>query len=149
MATNPDFKDLLFEFNARDVRYLIVGAHAVSHYTTPRYTKDLDLWVEPSGTNASKTFEALGAFGAPMDSVTPADFETPGTVFQVGVEPNRFDILTRLADIPFAEAWEARKDATYGGVLVHVVGVEHLRRSKRWAGRPQDLLDLSRLEKLP
>jgi len=44
---NSDFKDLLRDFNAAGVRYLIVGGYAVMVHTEPRYTKDLDLWIEP------------------------------------------------------------------------------------------------------
>jgi hypothetical protein len=45
---NSDFKDLLRVFNEHKVRYLVVGGYAVIKYTEPRYTKDLDVWVEAS-----------------------------------------------------------------------------------------------------
>ena len=40
---NPDFKDLLQAFNAAEVRYLVVGAYAVTFHAQPRFTNDLDL----------------------------------------------------------------------------------------------------------
>ena len=49
---NSDFKELLAVLNAHEVRYLVVGGHAVIHYAEPRYTKDLDLWIEPFRVNA-------------------------------------------------------------------------------------------------
>jgi hypothetical protein len=49
MEINSDFRDLLRTFVDGGVRFLIVGAYAVMHHTVPRYTKDLDLWVEPTG----------------------------------------------------------------------------------------------------
>jgi hypothetical protein len=47
MAVNPDFRELFSALNAAEARYLVVGAYAVIHHTDPRYTKDLDIWVEP------------------------------------------------------------------------------------------------------
>lgn len=47
-------------FNASGVKYLIVGGHAVMLYTEPRYTEDLDVWIEASEENAARVFHALG-----------------------------------------------------------------------------------------
>ena len=59
MKTNSDFKDLLRSFNVAGVRYLIVGGYAVMAHTEPRYTKDLDVWVEPTESNAEALFAGL------------------------------------------------------------------------------------------
>src|SRR4051794_20198868 len=53
-AMNSNFEELLAVFNANNVRYLIVGGHAVMLYTEPRYTKDLDIWVETGAGNAAR-----------------------------------------------------------------------------------------------
>ena len=50
---NSDFEDLLNLFNAHEVRYLIVGGYAVMLHTEPRYTKDLDVWIEASEKNGT------------------------------------------------------------------------------------------------
>ena len=49
MATpiNSDFKDIVSALSSERVRYLVVGGVAVVEHTEPRYTKELDLWVEP------------------------------------------------------------------------------------------------------
>jgi len=70
MKINSDFKDLLRDFNGEGVRYLIVGGYAVMVHTEPRYTKDLDLWVEPVDVNAEAVLRALAEFGAPTGGVT-------------------------------------------------------------------------------
>ena len=67
---NPDFRDLLSAFFAAEVRFLVVGAHAVSFHAVPRYTKDIDLWIEPTPENARRTWTALAQFGAPLEGVT-------------------------------------------------------------------------------
>jgi len=60
-----DQRDLLLAFNAHNVRYLVIGGYAYSHYTEPRATKDLDVFVDPSPENAALVFESLAHFGAP------------------------------------------------------------------------------------
>lgn len=59
MEPNSNFKDLLQCLNDAHVRYLLVGAHAVAYHTEPRYTKDIDLWVEPTEENAARVWQAL------------------------------------------------------------------------------------------
>ena len=70
MSVNSDFVDLLSALNAAQARYLIVGAYAVAYHAEPRYTKNLDLWVEPNPENASRVLRALEAFGAPLVDLT-------------------------------------------------------------------------------
>ena len=147
MAVNPDFRDLFSVFNAAEVRYLVVGAQAVIFYTVPRYTKNLDVWIEPSAGNARKAFEALARFGAPLEGVAPEDLAVPGTVLQLGVEPNRIDVLNRIEALDFESAWPRRERSTYAGVEISLVGLDDLIAAKRAAGRPQDLLDAEWLDR--
>ena len=84
---NQDFKDLLVEFNARKVEFLLVGAHALAAHGHVRATQDLDIWVRPDVENAKRVIKALRAFGAPLHDLTEKDLSTPGLVFQIGVEP--------------------------------------------------------------
>jgi hypothetical protein len=59
MPANPDFSDLFRILNDEAAEYLVVGAHAVMHYTEPRFTKDLDVWVNPTAANAARIYNAL------------------------------------------------------------------------------------------
>jgi len=93
MPIPSDYKELLKILNRHRVRYLIVGAYAVIHYTEPRYTKDLDIWVEPEIKNAKRVYEALKEFGAPLKDISVADFANKNLVYQIGVEPVRVDII--------------------------------------------------------
>jgi hypothetical protein len=90
---HSDFEELLSIFNAHEVKYLVVGGYAVMLYTEPRYTKDLDLWVEPGPENASRVFRALAAFGAPLMGLSPDDFAHEDFFYQIGVPPVRVDVL--------------------------------------------------------
>jgi hypothetical protein len=144
---NRDFSDLFAAFNEAGVEYLVVGAHAVAFYAEPRFTKDLDVWVNPSQANAPRVFAALGVFGVPLTGVSEADFATPGVTLQIGVAPNRIDVATAIDGVTFADSWPNRIGTNYGDLPIWIIGRADLIANKRAAGRPQDLHDLSVLEK--
>jgi hypothetical protein len=140
------FEELLSIFNAHEVKYLVVGGHAVMLYTEPRYTKDLDLWVEPGPENASRVFRALAAFGAPLTGLSPDDFAHEGFFYQIGVPPVRVDLLMSISGLQFADAWPNRNPSMIGGQNVWFIGRADLVRNKRASGRHIDLHDAELLE---
>lgn len=144
---SPDFKDLLSEFNAHRVDYLVVGAYALAAHGRVRATGDLDVWVRPEAENAKRVMKALAAFGAPLHDLSTEDLSRPGTVFQIGVVPLRIDVLTGIDAVEFDEAWSSRLVAKFAGETVPVLSIAHLIRNKRAVGRAQDLADVEWLEK--
>lgn len=147
MPVNQDFRDLFAALNAAGAEYLLVGGYAVAFHAEPRFTKDLDVWTEASGRNAALVYAALRAFGAPLAELSAEDLARPGLIFQIGVPPNRIDVLTSIDGLSFAEAWPARAVTSYGDQAVPVIGKADLIRNKRASARPQDLLDLALLER--
>lgn len=144
---NQDFSDLLFEFNAQSVEYLVVGAHALAAHGHIRATKDLDVWVRADAENARRVLAALRNFGAPLHDLSESDFSEPGIVFQIGVEPLRIDILTRIDGVTFDEAWGERVLANFAAIPVTVLSRACLIQNKRASGRKQDLADVEWLER--
>lgn len=147
MPANPDFRDLFVAFNAAQVRYLLVGGYALAFHGRPRFTKDLDVWLEPNAENAARAYAALEAFGAPLQELHAGDLERPGLIFQIGVAPNRIDVLTAIDGVTFGDAWSDRQETRYADQTVPVISRYHLIVNKRATGRPQDLLDAEELEK--
>jgi hypothetical protein len=147
MAINPDFSDLFASLNAAGASYLLVGSYALAIHAQPRFTKDLDVWVSPDPENAHRVISALTEFGAPMASLTAADLAAPGLVFQIGIPPNRIDILTAIDGVSFDEAWSRRVVVTYGPHDISVIGKSDLLRNKRATGRVQDAVDADTLER--
>jgi hypothetical protein len=145
---NSDFRDLLATFNAHDVEYIVVGAHALAAHGHVRATKDLDVWVRPSAENAPRTLRALASFGAPLQDLSEEDFAGPGLIFQIGLPPVRIDIITSIDGVEFPDAWADRIEANLAGIRVPVLSRHHLIANKRAAGRLQDLADVERLEEL-
>ena len=140
---------MLSAFSDEAVEYLLVGAYALAVHGVPRATGDLDVWVRPTEDNARRVRSALEQFGAPLAGLTERDLVTPGTVFQIGIAPNRIDILTSIDGVTFGEAWAARRVVHIEGVEVSVLARQHLIRNKKATGRPQDLADVARLEESP
>ena len=143
---NSDFKELLLAFNARNVEYLIVGAHALAAHGHVRATKDLDVWVRPEQSNAQKVIQALSDFGAPLTELTADDLSRKKTIFQIGMPPLRIDIITNIDGVEFSEAWPDRLETSFGGVPALVISRHHLITNKRTAARLQDLADVQQLE---
>src|SRR5580704_7903954 len=98
---HSDFKELLSTLNAHRVKYLVVGAYAVSIHAQPRATKDLDILVKPDAENAKAVFAALAQFGAPLQGLTSADFAEPDSFLRMGRAPVGIDILTAIPGIEF------------------------------------------------
>src|SRR3569832_1590273 len=103
-----DYSELLSILNAHRVKYLVIGAYAVAIHAQPRATKDLDILVKADSENAKLVFAALAEFGAPLQGMTPADFEEPGPFFRMGREPIGVDILTSIPGVDFDVAWARR-----------------------------------------
>ena len=110
-------------------------------YTGPRYTKDLDLWVEASEDNAARVFRALAAFGAPLAGMTPADFAAEDCFYQLGRPPARVDILMSIDGMSFEHAWNNRQQAALGSQQAWFICRADLIRNKRASGRHIDLHD--------
>ncbi|MFA5866029.1 MAG: nucleotidyltransferase [Phycisphaerae bacterium] len=146
MDVNPDYKDLLKELNARGVKYVVIGTHALIYYTEPRFTKDLDVWVEPTRENAQRIYEALKAFGAPLRDVGLEDFADPQTIYQIGISPCRIDIVMGVSGVKFPTAWRNKKQVHYGDIRINILSSKDLLRNKKASGRPQDISDAYQLQ---
>jgi hypothetical protein len=143
---NRDFVEMLTALSAENAEFLIVGAYAVAGHGLPRATGDIDLWVRPSRANAEKVWTALERFGAPRSRLTPESFTEPDIVYQIGLPPNRIDILTSIDGVSFEDAWTDRVACTVAGGSFPMISRHHLVANKRATGRPQDLADVARLE---
>lgn len=142
-----DFEELLGVFLHDEVRFVIVGAHALAHHARPRYTKDLDIFLEPSSENAARIVNALEKFGFGGLGIAPSDFDRPGRILQLGAPPNRVDLMTAIDGVSFPDAWESRSEGAYGTLRVPFIGFDALVRNKTAAARLQDLADLETLRR--
>jgi hypothetical protein len=142
MKTEKDYEELLGLLNKNRVKYCIVGAYAVAFYAMPRYTKDIDILIEPTRANARRILKTLNEFGFESLKLSEKDFTEKGQIIQLGYEPVRIDIITSISGLNFYEIWKGRRKGQYGKIKVNFIDLENLIKSKRISGRNRDKADL-------
>jgi Uncharacterised nucleotidyltransferase len=134
---------------AAGIPYAVCGGIAVTAHGAVRSTKDIDLLVLPG--DVARVLEAVRPLGYAFAAL-PMTFEA-GTARERHVQRVTkidgkahllLDLL--LAEGPLAGMLEDRVEVQLERGLLSVVSRETLIRMKRFAGRPQDLADLEKLE---
>ncbi len=148
MALSRDLREFIELLNSHEVEFLVVGAHALAYHGLPRYTKDIDLFIATSKPNAAALFKAVEEFGFGSTGLKEEDFLATDVVIQLGVEPNRIDLLTGLSGIEWEEAWEDRVQGTLDGLPVAFISKDCFIKNKLASARPQDIADVARLRKI-
>ena len=147
MRVEKDFEELLGLLNKHKVKYCIVGAYAVAFYGRPRYTKDLDVLVEPAIENGKKIVRALKEFGFDSLELSEYDFAKKNNIVQLGYEPLRVDFINSIKGCSFKEVWENKRKGIYGRKKVFFVGPNELIKNKKLLNRNQDKVDLEILHR--
>ncbi len=147
MKVEKDYEEFLSLLNKHNVKYCIIGAFAVAFYAKPRYTKDIDILVEPSKDNAQKILKVLEEFGFGELSVSLEDLMREGNILQLGYEPLRIDLLNKLEGFQFQDIWQNRVTGEYGSERVSFIGLDDLIKNKKMSNRPSDKVDIELLEK--
>jgi hypothetical protein len=148
MKLPPDFRELLEEFDREGVSYVIIGGYAYAFHAEPRATKDLDLFIEGSEANREGVARALTRFGAPTNVIAAARALGETEVVYLGEAPLRVDILRKIDGVDSAQVFANSVQGTWDGMPIRVIGLDELIRNKRAAGRPRDLADVERLERV-
>jgi predicted nucleotidyltransferase len=141
-----DLREFIELLNSHGVEYLVVGGHAVAFHGYPRYTGDIDFFVEPTEENAARLLQVLNAFGFGGVGIEREDLTTPGKVIQLGYPPSRIDLVTGITGVSFAEAWAGHVATHLDGLPVRMLGRDALLKNKRATGRAKDLADLEAIE---
>jgi hypothetical protein len=142
----PDFKEFIQSLNDNDVRYLVVGGYAVALHGHPRYTRDIDIWVDLNRDNAERLIRAIKQFGFESLGLKAEDFLEADQIIQLGYPPSRIDLITSLPGVDFNMCFQVRVEVVMDDVKVNFIDLENLRKNKRSSGRLQDLADLENLE---
>jgi predicted nucleotidyltransferase len=145
MKMEQDVREFIELLNARDVRYLVVGAYALAYHGRPRYTGDIDFFVQSSEHNAQLVAQIVEEFGFASLGIVAADLTSSDQVIQLGVEPNRIDLMTSISGVSFEEAWETREYGELDGLRLPFISRDLLKRNKAAVGRKQDLADIDYL----
>ena len=146
MKLSQDLREFIELLISLKIEFVIVGAHALAWHGLPRYTKDVDFLVNTNETNADGLEKLLTEFGFGRLGLTARDFTEPNQVIQLGMEPNRIDILTGISGGEWSEAWATRELGEMDGLPVCFLGKDAYLKIKIASGRPQDIADAQRLQ---
>lgn len=142
---SQDFKEFVELLNKHEVEYLIVGGYAVGVHGYPRYTGDLDVWINPTMVNAQKMIRVINDFGFSSFGLTEVDFIKLGNVIQMGYPPFRIDILTKIDGVEFLDCYQNKLIIQHDQIAMIFIGINDLKKNKQASGRLKDLDDLANL----
>ena len=143
---SKDLQEFIRLLQAERVEYVIVGAWSLAFHGRPRYTGDLDLFLRRDPANADRLMRVIDAFGFGATGIAREDFLKQDYVIQLGVEPNRIDLLTGISGVEFEEAWRTRQTGHLGSLEAWFISRDLLIQNKRAANRDKDLGDVRLLE---
>jgi predicted nucleotidyltransferase len=143
---SQDFREFIELLIKNKAEYLIVGGYAVGIHGHPRYTGDLDIWLNPTSKNAEQILKSVNEFGFSSFKLTLEDFTKPGNVIQLGYPPLRIDLLTEIDGVAFDECFKNRKEVVIEDLKVNFIGYDDLLKNKKESGRPRDIDDIDNLK---
>jgi predicted nucleotidyltransferase len=143
--------NLLNELNKNEVEYIVVGGYAVNFHGYRRTTGDIDLWIKPDNAeNKNKilqSFRNLNIAEDTLSQLNELDFAKP-IVFIDGEEPFKIDFITYISGVSFNDAWQQKTIAVLDGISIPFIHLNHLILSKLTTGRPQDKIDIEKLQQI-
>lgn len=149
MFANKDVREFVECLLKHQVRFVLVGGYAVIYYTEPRYTKDIDFLVDATAENAHRILEVLQEFGVPTEQLSDDLFKNKGNFFKIGKPPWRIDLITSIEGLSFNKIFRRSLAIEIDGLTLQIASRQDLIESKKIANRPQDLIDIAALEKVP
>lgn len=135
--------------NDSGIAYALCGGLAVAVHGYPRATQDIDILIRESDLNQATAL--LGKRGYSISAgIIPFDVgkESESRVYRIS-KPSGEDLLTLdlvLVSPILEDVWGARETFRVEDYEITVVSLSGLKKMKRLSGRPQDLVDVQRLE---
>lgn len=143
---SQDFKEFVELLIKHKAEYLIVGGYAVGIHGHPRYTGDLDIWLNPTEQNAISILSCVNEFGFSSFNLTITDFTKPGNVIQLGYPPLRIDLLTEIDGVVFEACFKNKIEVIIEEMPVNFISYNDLVANKKATGRPRDMDDIENLK---
>jgi predicted nucleotidyltransferase len=148
MEPDQEFREFAVSLTSHGVKFMIIGGYAVTAHGHPRYTGDIDFFVEKSQENAERIVAAIYDFFGPLPNVRVENFLDDKRMSQLGEPPYRIDILVKILGVTFEEAYARVEMLDLAGEKFPFIGLADLKINKRFTGRYKDLGDLEALERL-
>jgi len=141
-----ELRQLIGEFNDRDVEFALCGGLAVAAHGFTRATQDIDFLIQAD--SLERAYEAAAVVGFDIRGLDMSFKERTVEIRRVskivGEDVISLDLL--LVTPHVEDVWEGREFKEFEGEAINIVSREGLIKMKKQAGRPQDLTDIERLE---
>ena len=150
---SSDMQEFLLAVAKYEVKYVIVGGEAVIYHGHARLTGDVDIFYESLPENVNNVYSALMEFweGDIPGLNNPDVLLDPGVILQFGVPPNRIDLINKIENVSFKEAWKGKiiEELIIKGqtIKVYFLGLDELIKNKEALERSKDREDLKYLKK--
>ncbi len=148
MIFEKDYIDFLRLLKENEVTFLVIGGYALAVHERPRFTGDLDIWIDANEENAQKVIKAINEFGFTSLNVSSEDFLSKDYFVQMGYEPVRIDVTANISGTTFKEAFPNRKEVEIQDMIIPFIGIEELIKNKLASGRDQDIVDVKKLKQV-
>jgi hypothetical protein len=102
----------------------------------------------PGNENIKKVLVALKDFGMGSIGITEDDFSKEETVIQLGMDPNRIDLITSVNGVSNENIFLNTVSAALDGIEAQIIPYDNLLKNKECSGRPEDLQDIIKLKKI-
>jgi hypothetical protein len=150
--TGPDLSGVVTDANAVGLEYVVIGGFSVIYHGYLRATKDSDLLV-PDGPEADaavlRFLERIGAKRLHDDKILTAGDVASAEYLRVFSRHGIIDVMHGgLPPLDFDTVSERALSAEIDGQPARIASLHSIVGFKRLAGRPQDHLDLSKLESI-
>ena len=146
MELQQDIREFVELLLSENVEFLLVGGYALAVHGAPRFTEDIDFLIHLSAENADRLIRVIEKFGFGDLDIGKDDFLKPAFVIQLGMAPNRIDLLTSIDGLEWEETWESKIEVEFNGLPIYVIGKDQLIKNKLASGRTKDLADAERLQ---
>jgi hypothetical protein len=138
-----DFLSLFVLLNGAGVPYVVTGGLAVVLHGVDRLTADVDLAIDLT----------TGAPRQLVEQLTTAGYRPAAPVDPLGLfwdRDHRRPTIDVMLDnpVPFGELYERSGQVTFRATPIRIASIRDLIRMKQYAGRPQDIADIVRLEEI-
>ena len=147
MYLTIEYRDMIELFNEYEVRYIVVGAYAMSTLGYSRSTYDIDLWIDKNENNVEKVLKALDEFGVPFE-ISKDDLIRDNSIIQIGTAPIRIDLLTDIDGVEFSIAFENITIHDFGDISAPILDIDDILKNKMASKRPKDKIDVIELKKI-
>jgi hypothetical protein len=147
MIIQDDLKEFFRLLNENNVEYVIVGGYAVAFHGFVRATKDIDVLFHNTPSNIKRLMAALVGFGIAETTMEANTFSEHGRIIRMGSPPMMIELINAVGGVTFEKIWQNKVPGHYGDVGVFFISKSDLLKSKKSAGRPQDIRDIEELDR--